>query len=483
MMRKSIAIWLALILLLEPANGRLTLRQGVNNRLHDVTAQPLQVFDCLKGCHCEHESGKLVSLRCDGDGCDRDKVKALAATYWSQLRRLVVSGQKAYQCYADYALYYGYDTIQILEISHSTNIKIDDFSYLNNLRHLKLNNTNLPSSFNSALPNLEAIELESIDEETFNAAHLFSWPNLKSFSLTHSPTLVSVVLRSTGDLTIPINDTFGALERVRIASNPNLVSVCPWAVKSAPQLINLDLSNNPKLAVYPSSFQSTSLAKISFENSSFLCDCHISSSLASVMSKQACLSDNATTLTLNEYLDSCQDDQEQAQPATKITAFVNTPVVLDCGGFNTSSMADPEYMTWVTPIQEIRVKIKTPGKDTCDARDDILEAACVPEDRYLILSRVVYFSGGQYHMRVLQNGSLLIQDFGWRDRGVYQCYGWSKYRGDSVTVSLNSTVVVGLEVNYREGLYNMSLIYGFATAGGFLLITLLAKLIYFLLHK
>ena len=42
---------------------------------------------------------------------------------------------------------------------------------------------------------------------------------------------------------------------------------------------------------------------------------------------------------------------------------------------------------------------------------------------------------------------------------------------------------LGLDHTYRNGIYNLSLIYGFAVCGAFLLITLLFKLIHFLLHK
>ena len=40
-----------------------------------------------------------------------------------------------------------------------------------------------------------------------------------------------------------------------------------------------------------------------------------------------------------------------------------------------------------------------------------------------------------------------------------------------------------LEPRYRTNLYYLSLVWGFSTAGGFLLLTLFFKLIHFVLHK
>ena len=48
---------------------------------------------------------------------------------------------------------------------------------------------------------------------------------------------------------------------------------------------------------------------------------------------------------------------------------------------------------------------------------------------------------------------------------------------------VNATHNMGLDVAYRQRLYHVSLIYGVATASGFLLITLLAKFVYWFTHK
>ena len=81
-------------------------------------------------------------------------------------------------------------------------------------------------------------------------------------------------------------------------------------------------------------------------------------------------------------------------------------------------------------------------------------------------------------LEMAENGSLIINYFGWSDRGHYECVSYS-----DLVVFQSTAVNIVLDQTYRENLYYVSLIYGFATAGGFLLLTLLLKLIFYLLHK
>ena len=84
-----------------------------------------------------------------------------------------------------------------------------------------------------------------------------------------------------------------------------------------------------------------------------------------------------------------------------------------------------------------------------------------------------------FFLQVIDNGSLVVRDFGWSDRGRYECLASDSRSG----LYARSNQVVFLDGEYRQDLYNVSLVYGFATAGGFLLLTLLFKLVHFLLHK
>lgn len=81
-------------------------------------------------------------------------------------------------------------------------------------------------------------------------------------------------------------------------------------------------------------------------------------------------------------------------------------------------------------------------------------------------------------MQIFDNGTLRISDFGYSDRGSYECFvSTGRNRAGSARIDL------GLDPRYRNDIYNLSLIYGFAVCGAFLLLTLLFKLIHFLLHK
>ena len=91
------------------------------------------------------------------------------------------------------------------------------------------------------------------------------------------------------------------------------------------------------------------------------------------------------------------------------------------------------------------------------------------------MSRIFSEKVGLY---MTPNGSLIIEHFGWSNRGIYECLAYS-----DLLVFQSTAVKIVLNQTYRENLYYVSLIYGFATAGGFLLLTLLFKLIHFLLHK
>ena len=144
--------------------------------------------------------------------------------------------------------------------------------------------------------------------------------------------------------------------------------------------------------------------------------------------------------------------------------------------------------------------------------DNVIKSECVKKEKYTVLSRIVYFgSNFEGRVKVLPtNGSLQIKNMGWADRGEYRCLAWNNIqqvlnflndnqsdRHSRDATSQNSTtqqnysaqiyeermITLQMDTEYREKLYQFSLIYGFATAGVFLLLTLLGKLVFFLLHK
>ena len=67
---------------------------------------------------------------------------------------------------------------------------------------------------------------------------------------------------------------------------------------------------------------------------------------------------------------------------------------------------------------------------------------------------------------------------GWSERGKYECLSY-----DGLGRFQSTFVEIKLVDEFRTSLYYLSLVYAVSTAGGFLLLTLLFKLIHFLLHK
>ena len=157
--------------------------------------------------------------------------------------------------------------------------------------------------------------------------------------------------------------------------------------------------------------------------------------------------------------------------------------------------------------------------------DNVIKSECVKQEKYTVLSRIVYFGNNfEGRIKVLPtNGSLLIQNMGWADRGEYRCLAWNniqqvlnflanekaddkekryvrdvdpatdninkkdnpsaQYQENAAQIYEERMVTLKMDTEYRERLYTLSLIYGFATAGVFLLLTLLGKFIFFVLHK
>jgi len=474
-----------------------------------------QIFvkKCPKGCICHWEQNSLTGLSCNS-ACDEFEIRhQFPASYWSHLEQVVLDGGKAYSCVASMAFKNAYHILRSLNVTFyptddpEDNI-FDDISYLHNLQHLRLSDITTPfdvaepTNLLPGLEKLEKLELARVGNLTkLNLAALANWPRLSQLTLTRCPELRDVIYHDisddsgedSGDSDVPYPD----LLHLDLSDNPGLARVCPWALRSAPNLVTLDLSGNPGLVLYPSVLQPLAhLGRVDLDKSSFNCDCHISipqmpAWLDELMDRECLLDPGSGSKysSLARYLnESCHEEDDGfalsvvEDVMSSQVATVNSPVALDCLSNETGVL--PEYVAWVTPIHEVRVSnLRENQAGSCEPRHQLFEDPCVPVDEQLILSRVVYFSGGHDHIRVEGNSSLVINDFGWRDRGLYRCYVWSRSPDGSVQVLGNATHRVDLDVGYRQRLYHVSLIYGVATASGFLLITLLAKFIYWFTHN
>ena len=164
-----------------------------------------------------------------------------------------------------------------------------------------------------------------------------------------------------------------------------------------------------------------------------------------------------------------------------------TPVNLKCKSeLLTEALTHPDLIIyWVTPTNQVVVQgdrvVNSTVYESCITRRGSL-----------------YISDPQHYQVLEGNGSLSIDAFGWADRGIYEClvldqtadYGpeanssssrWPRQTAYNETSGSLKTYL-SLEYNYRYHVYYWSLLCGVCTATGFLLLTLLCKLVYFILE-
>ena len=302
-----------------------------------------------------------------------------------------------------------HQTLQDLRLDFSEgNVTTDiDLSYLQGLKHLAITGAATWVGLSPSLDRLETLNLNRIQNLIhFNFATLTAWPRLTSLAINECPDLTDITLSAEEDSESVRSHS--ALTRIDLSSNPKLSKVCPWALRSAPNLRALELSNNPSLWIYPSVLQPLpSLQNVTLSGSR--CDCHVVPApeqawLETTMSGPCLTDEGETNPSLLQFLlTSCNTSDEvrlPSEPETVQSVQVNSRVVIDC---LPNSTFLPEFVAWVTPIHEIRMTSRQTRPGSCQARNDMFEASCVPEDEQLILSRIVYFSGGQQHIRVLEN--------------------------------------------------------------------------------
>ena len=155
------------------------------------------------------------------------------------------------------------------------------------------------------------------------------------------------------------------------------------------------------------------------------------------------------------------------QNQTDLEVEVFSDFSLDCGQNLSENLT---HFMWITPKGTVKTW-QNPDENFCRRNNKIIQEKC-----FNYMFRI--FLDNDEYVQVLPNGTLQIRNFGWLDRGNYECLAY-----DELARFTSSFTQAHLEPTFRQNLYYLSLVYGFATAGGFLLITLLFKLIHFLLLK
>ena len=146
--------------------------------------------------------------------------------------------------------------------------------------------------------------------------------------------------------------------------------------------------------------------------------------------------------------------------------FAGDKVTLDC---DWSGNPSPSIL-WLTPSLKLIIRDPDPltSGGSCSAVDrqlSLCDSTLCPESPY---------KNSPDHFHILDNGSLVIDKFGWRDRGQYKCFV------DNSLGNVSQITNVHLDPHYRHVIYLWSLLYGLVTALGFLVFCLLGKLIHHL---
>lgn len=271
-----------------------------------------------------------------------------------------------------------------------------------------------------------------------------------------------------------------ALRILDLSRNAQLDLLCNRVLFALPNLERLDLSHTGLRAMPTLVFELKHLKELLLVDTVPVCDCHSAYQL--IVRQQQVWSLNSTALDNLECRvpDSAADrrqrmrldDEEILQVlncegaviqemSNDTEVLVGSELLLDCS----VTGSPPAEVLWLTPRMEL-IKFVP----------DLDQEACPPLKQELALSSTLEdYSTWEDHFRVLPNGSLLIDEFGWRDRGVFQCYAENGFGNatDRVDVKLN--------YHYRNRIYYFSLAFGFGGAACFLGLTLLAKLMHHLL--
>ena len=371
---------------------------------------PFEVFNNFLNKHCDVRDTRLVcnaqttfqdSVECIPLGVDNLTFAGNQSKLYNLTEAVFASG-KSFSCFGGPLLLGGLlPNLKCLNISNATpealDILIEAVTISRKLDHLTrltltlnhhLDQEQLSQVFSpndaterhrearSCLPNLRKLDLSGNNFIRFNLTPYFQIPHI---ILNECPNLKLITVEG-----VTSRNRIFALETLSLSNNPELETISPWIIPSSPKLASLDLSSNPQLRVFPTSFFSRSLLDhVNFHNSSFVCDCNIKKYEAKfflhLLQKDCVDSTSLQILQTKQFLASSCSNNRSSQTFTarnsNVSAFVDSDVVINCPissssrgefsvktnveqGMNGNDEPIATHIAWITPTNNILVWIR-----------------------------------------------------------------------------------------------------------------------------
>lgn len=360
-------------------------------------------------------------------------------------------------------------SLAVVDASHNFLVALPDGLVVSaaveelHLHHNPLQQVHLAALEHAAA--LRSLDLSHTDVVNIDEFVFAQMPRLQHLSLADNARLVRVEHGAFTGL--------HALRSLSLANSPSLQEIEEVAFEGLPKLELLDLRNS-SLSVLPLSLrQVANHSAVLLAGTRLRCDCHhhwlpqvLSASDVSRWSGVAplqCTDGTARSgAQLAAHLEAlaCRAPTATEAPNPWRRVKGDQSALLECN----VTAHPPAAVLWLSASKQVFRHKDSSGDSEGWLSHHLrgLEAAAVTSDP---------------HMEVLPSGHLLIRNVSRADVGRYKCFAYNSVSNTSVVVFL------GLDDQPLRNLYTESLLFGFACATLFLLITLLVQLINYLMDR
>lgn len=345
----------------------------------------------------------------------------------------------------------------------------------------------LPDKMVSEVPNLEELFLHHnplihVDVPSFTGTTKLHYLDLSHTHIVNIDEFVFSKLPSLKELNLSYNERLkriehGAftglhkIERLSLTHTTNLTEIEEVAFDGLPELVYLDLQNSG-LTVLPLSLNKlANRTAILLSGTALHCDCYnywlpklltqSDISLWNGVDPIECTDGqfwNITQLTMHIDTLNCKAPEAITPSNEWIRARGGQSALLECN----VTANPPQSVLWLTANQEVFRYNTT-----------------INSDRWIShhIKQVEEASSFDARFEVLASGQLLIREVTRSDGGRYKCFAFNSVGNTSIITFM------GLEDTPLRNLYNESLLFGFACAALFLLVTLIVQLVNYLMDR